>query len=59
MVVFGPFGAFFVPAWKPAWMLCALLSMEDRTFHAGSVPNLFIKFAKTKKQSQKHGKNNS
>jgi hypothetical protein len=50
---------FLVPAWKPAWMLRALLSVEDGTFHADGSTELLIIFAKTKKQSQKHGKNNS
>jgi hypothetical protein len=59
MGVFGPFGAFFVPAWKPAWMLRALLSVEDGTFHADGSTELLIIFAKAKKQSKKHGKNNS
>jgi hypothetical protein len=59
MVVFGPFGAVFVPAWKPAWMLRALLSVEDGTFHAEGSTELLIIFTKPKKKSQKHGKNNS
>jgi hypothetical protein len=56
MVIFGPFGAFFVLAWKPVWMLRALLSMEDGTFHADGLTELLIIFAKPKKQSQNNNK---